>query len=140
MKMEGLREMELYEVGTGTATSDYYMVLTHAGGRITGRLEYNAELFKHTTAQRMASDWQVGPSTAALLPPLGGLDSFWSLSADSHSAIAHATLRACRVTATTGASHTLVDLVWHGLDDSCTIHCKRWRGTDRLRELSCNVQ
>ncbi len=61
MKMEGLREMELYEVGTGTATSDYYMVLTHAGGRISGRLEYNAELFKHTTAQRMASDWQVGP-------------------------------------------------------------------------------
>ena len=68
--MEGLKEMELYEVGTGTATSDYYLVLTHAGGRITGRLEYNAELFKHTTAQRMASDWQVGPLMASLLPIL----------------------------------------------------------------------
>ena len=71
VKMEGLREMELYEVGTGTATSDYYMVLTHAGGRITGRLEYNAELFKHATAQRMASDWQVGPLFTSLLPALG---------------------------------------------------------------------
>ena len=59
MEMDG-QDVEPYEVGTGTATSDYYLVLGHAGRRITGRLEYNAELFTHETAQQMASDWQVG--------------------------------------------------------------------------------
>jgi hypothetical protein len=53
-------DVESYEIGTGTATSDYYLVLEHVGGRISGRLEYNAELFRHATAQRMAADWQVG--------------------------------------------------------------------------------
>ena len=57
--------VETYEIGTGTATSDYYLVLEHVGGRITGRLEYNAELFSHATAQRMAADWQVGNSSAS---------------------------------------------------------------------------
>lgn len=57
--------VESYEIGTGTATSDYYLVLEHVGGRITGRLEYNAELFSHATAQRMAADWQVGDSSAS---------------------------------------------------------------------------
>ena len=58
VEMDGL-DVEPYEIGTGTATSDYYLVLGHAGRRITGRLEYNAELFTHETAQQMASDWQV---------------------------------------------------------------------------------
>ena len=57
--------VESYEIGTGTATSDYYLVLEHVGGRITGRLEYNAELFSHATAQYMAADWQVGDSSAS---------------------------------------------------------------------------
>ena len=58
VEMDGLT-VEPYEIGTGTATSDYYLVLGHAGRRITGRLEYNAELFTRETAQQMASDWQV---------------------------------------------------------------------------------
>ena len=58
VEMDGL-SVEPCEIGTGTATSDYYLVLGHAGRRITGRLEYNAELFTHETAQQMASDWQV---------------------------------------------------------------------------------
>ena len=66
MEMDGL-DVEPYEVGTGTATSDYYLVLGHAGRRITGRLEYNAELFIHGTAQQMASDWQVGDSALRTL-------------------------------------------------------------------------
>lgn len=59
--MDGL-DVETYEVGTGTATSDYYLVLGHAGRRISGRLEYNAELFTRATAQRMSANWQVGVS------------------------------------------------------------------------------
>lgn len=51
--------VESFEVGTGTATSDYYLVLGQAKGQVAGRLEYNAELFNHETAQLMASEWQV---------------------------------------------------------------------------------
>ena len=58
IEMDGLK-VEPYEMGTGTATSDYYLVLGHAGRRVTGRLEYNAELFAHETARRMAAEWQV---------------------------------------------------------------------------------
>ena len=56
--IDGL-DVESFEVGTGTATSDYYLVLGQARGQIAGRLEYNAELFNHETAQLMASTWQV---------------------------------------------------------------------------------
>ena len=70
--MDGL-DVEPFEVGTGTATSDYYLVLGHAGRRITGRLEYNAELFLHESAQQMAADWQVGDSAICnLLQDVGG--------------------------------------------------------------------
>ena len=66
MVMDGL-SVEPFEVGTGTATSDYYLVLGHAGRRITGRLEFNAELFLHETAQQMAADWQVGDASCCNL-------------------------------------------------------------------------
>ena len=58
VSIDGLN-VESFEVGTGTATSDYYLVLGQAKGQIAGRLEYNAELFNHKTAQLMASKWQV---------------------------------------------------------------------------------
>ncbi len=56
--MDGL-SVESFEVSPGTAMDDYYLVLGHAGRRIAGRLEYNAELFAPATAQRFAADWQV---------------------------------------------------------------------------------
>ncbi|CAL8464403.1 g3938 [Coccomyxa elongata] len=56
--MDGLA-VEAFEVSPGTAMDDFYLVLGHAGRRIAGRLEYNAELFSPATAQRFASDWQV---------------------------------------------------------------------------------
>lgn len=58
--MDGLA-VEAFEVSPGTAMDDFYLVLGHAGRRIAGRLEYNAELFSPATAQRFASDWQVWP-------------------------------------------------------------------------------
>jgi hypothetical protein len=58
VSMDGLT-VESFELSPGTAVDDLYLVLGHAGRRISGRLEYNAELFKASTARRFAADWQV---------------------------------------------------------------------------------
>lgn len=70
VSMDGL-SVESFELSPGTAMDDFYLVLGHAGRRIAGRLEYNAEAFSAATASRFAADWQVLSPLRSPLHPQG---------------------------------------------------------------------
>src|SRR6185295_13855795 len=55
---EAMREGALV-AGSGTARFDCTLSLVEAGGRLTGLVEYNADLFDATTIRRLAGHFQV---------------------------------------------------------------------------------
>ncbi|OLF14425.1 hypothetical protein BLA60_04710 [Actinophytocola xinjiangensis] len=51
-------EVEFLDVAVGASRYDLDLSLVERGGRVTGRLEYNAELFDPSTAEGLARDFQ----------------------------------------------------------------------------------